>query len=969
MGAGVESGDDNDDDDDEDDDEDEDEDEDDKEARRKEKREKEQVYRQSQGVTLAELKDVLPLVPTPKSENEVAPIIFALAHTAYHSKLRGPDVLPLARALAERAGVDDAKWVGDKFTYAYDHATEPRTENGKLKATWRSICSLARKAAAAQFLKLSNRHKKRKQREKKKREDTKTQLLEDEKQAALPNPDEPNVLRLLSTPTKDNAADDSYLSRESLKERLRRLQVLLNELRRVLADPKDEEGREKLQTERGVDLKLWTRNRAEQFADRLDQQVQPLLADALTLALYRACVQLPHFRLPRIISPQNLFNAYIQATVDSKRFIKTAGEGGKGEVSQYNTVKCVYEPYARTMNEFLISCSRLDPTVSDACQARAMLRGPTTAEWFLCDQTWPFTRPALLYVAFRNGLYYLPTATFFMKDELFEKCDLTHWRKDSLRKLSAVPDQPPYAIHYIDQEFPPTGQWVFHDDTAVDEKKKPEDRTFADMKVEWRDSPAFTKPATGRPINPSASLTATPPQAPGVASVASVGNVTSVPVATVPAASTPPIPTARTAEPSVGVPAVEPPDSFTFVIAAVGGRGSSIAVATVSASTRHYDQVMTKQNWCLETQFAWYYCLGRGGFHPVTDFGKLWPYLSGPSNSGKTKLLHPLIILISKHLRADMSINAQGTFGLEQVLGKLVLIVGEAHQMHLSECFPEAVVLLLAAGGENITVPKKYVAAETIPFTAGFFASGNGVPGYKDEHKQVRNRLLVFPCEIEVPAREQDLTLDQKIEAEIGAILDRANTAFLEGRKRMQGRPLRSFLSPQCLIQQRNAERVVDTFDQFVRDQLQPIAAQQMDDWVQRKPGGGNTLVWKSPEKEAAAHIHAKPPAEPRHPQPPAAPPSLPRLCLDDIRDRYKDWVRSRYGDKTQPHPLTQNDGTKQRLWNLYRVFVTDTTIKDRKKSVRKWIVFGVDWKDRAVPVDDARTPTQPPPPPPASPR
>lgn len=186
----------------------------------------------------------------------------------------------------------------------------------------------------------------------------------------------------------------------------------------------------------------------------------------------------------------------------------------------------------------------------------------------------------------------------------------------------------------------------------------------------------------------------------------------------------------------------------------------------------------------------------------------------GPKRCGKGTILRVLVALIGRQFVASPSTldSLTGTFGLEQLLGARLAILGDVqwtgHNM------PEAVGILLGISGEDsTTVQRKHRTSWTGQLPCRFVLAGNDRPKFRNASGALAGRFIYLQFRVSMFGRE-DPTLTAQLLEELAGIFNWA----LVGWRRLEangGRFTESALAKQAAEE---VERSSSPVTAFVRD-------------------------------------------------------------------------------------------------------------------------------------------------------
>jgi putative DNA primase/helicase len=198
---------------------------------------------------------------------------------------------------------------------------------------------------------------------------------------------------------------------------------------------------------------------------------------------------------------------------------------------------------------------------------------------------------------------------------------------------------------------------------------------------------------------------------------------------------------------------------------------------------------------------------------PVTKFHKLF-LIVGPKRSGKGTILRILrLILGANHIATPTLNQLSKDFGLQQLIGKLAALIGDARLAGPVEKQIAVAERLLSISGEDcVSIPRKFLADFTAQLGVRFVLASNEVPNMKDASGALASRFVLLKLTESFLGRE-DLELQGRLEHELPAIL----AWFLAGRARLFAR--RHFVQPASGTEElQQLEDLASPVKAFVRD-------------------------------------------------------------------------------------------------------------------------------------------------------
>jgi putative DNA primase/helicase len=174
-------------------------------------------------------------------------------------------------------------------------------------------------------------------------------------------------------------------------------------------------------------------------------------------------------------------------------------------------------------------------------------------------------------------------------------------------------------------------------------------------------------------------------------------------------------------------------------------------------------------------EFLGYICLQHARYKKAL-------ILKGPSNSGKSQIVHVCMQLVGPERTCQLSVEHMDD------PTRRAVIVGKSLNV-MTELTTDA---LIADGGfktmvsteEPLLIDEKYKPAYMYVPTAKHVIATNALPAISDRSEGTFNRLLILPMNNVIPKDRQDPTLEAKLVAEMEGILVWA----LEGARRLVAR-------------------------------------------------------------------------------------------------------------------------------------------------------------------------------------
>ena len=192
--------------------------------------------------------------------------------------------------------------------------------------------------------------------------------------------------------------------------------------------------------------------------------------------------------------------------------------------------------------------------------------------------------------------------------------------------------------------------------------------------------------------------------------------------------------------------------------------------------TPHMQSILDYQDMGADVARWMYVFIGRLLYEVgERDNWQVVPYLKGAASSGKSTLLTRVCRgFYNPEDVGVLSNNIEVKFGLSALYDKLLIIGPEIK----SDIKLEQAEFQSMVSGETVQVAIKCQTARTVDWTAPMILAGNQVPGWVDNAGSINRRIVLFDFPRMVV--DGDMNLGKKLEAELPAILLKANRAYLE---------------------------------------------------------------------------------------------------------------------------------------------------------------------------------------------
>ena len=191
--------------------------------------------------------------------------------------------------------------------------------------------------------------------------------------------------------------------------------------------------------------------------------------------------------------------------------------------------------------------------------------------------------------------------------------------------------------------------------------------------------------------------------------------------------------------------------------------------------TPHLQSILDYQGMDSEVSQWMYVMIGRLIYEVnELDQWQVIPYLKGAASSGKSTILTRVCRgLYEPGDVGVMSNNIERKFGLSALHDKFIFIGPEIKSdMALEQAEFQSVV-----SGETVQVATKFQTAQAVEWKVPGILAGNEVPGWVDNAGSINRRIVLFEFSRRVD--NGDMELGKKLDTEIGAIILKANRAYL----------------------------------------------------------------------------------------------------------------------------------------------------------------------------------------------
>lgn len=193
-------------------------------------------------------------------------------------------------------------------------------------------------------------------------------------------------------------------------------------------------------------------------------------------------------------------------------------------------------------------------------------------------------------------------------------------------------------------------------------------------------------------------------------------------------------------------------------------------VLEIDPATKRFRRKGDRRLWVLQEFFG--YCL-----LPGCSYQKLL-IMFGRGSNGKSIVLSMLNAMLGEHQVSNQSLDQLGSrFGLEPLYGKLANICGDLNDVDRTA---EGVIKRLT-GGDNLTIERKNCHSLTMFPGIKLVFSANSLPRFRDDTDGVWRRLITMPFDLQIADDRQDVSLANRLKAELPGIVAWA----IEGLQRL----------------------------------------------------------------------------------------------------------------------------------------------------------------------------------------
>jgi len=240
--------------------------------------------------------------------------------------------------------------------------------------------------------------------------------------------------------------------------------------------------------------------------------------------------------------------------------------------------------------------------------------------------------------------------------------------------------------------------------------------------------------------------------------------------------------------------------------------------------------------------------------------------MAGVSRSGKGLILDILEYLIGQGSVAGTTLaSLAGKFGLEQIIGKKLAVIGDAHHADKGAVPRSKEAILSITGGDTMPVDMKNVKEVSLKITARLAMACNDIPMFYDNYNALENRYLVIPFKKSFYGNEDPL-LPKKLKKELAGIFNWAvqglldlgrEGTFFEGELSKQAKrevrarqnPIGAFAAKYCEEGDDHRVPIREVYDAYLKfcqlDEIKPESPKIFSQRISESlPGVGRGLTY-----------------------------------------------------------------------------------------------------------------------------
>lgn len=181
----------------------------------------------------------------------------------------------------------------------------------------------------------------------------------------------------------------------------------------------------------------------------------------------------------------------------------------------------------------------------------------------------------------------------------------------------------------------------------------------------------------------------------------------------------------------------------------------------------------------------WFYILLGRMMYEVgeKDGWQVIPFLLGQAGSGKSSVTNNVVAELYDSTDVGLlSNNSEKQFGLSAFYDKFIFVAPEIK----SDMRLEQAEFQSMCSGEDIQIAIKHKTAFSVKWSPPGFLAGNETPSWTDNSGSIQRRVIIF--NFQRPVIGGDMMLGTRLKAEMGALIIKANRAYLEASAKWGGK-------------------------------------------------------------------------------------------------------------------------------------------------------------------------------------
>lgn len=189
----------------------------------------------------------------------------------------------------------------------------------------------------------------------------------------------------------------------------------------------------------------------------------------------------------------------------------------------------------------------------------------------------------------------------------------------------------------------------------------------------------------------------------------------------------------------------------------------------------------------------WFYILSGRMMYPIgeNDGWQVIPFLLGQAGTGKSSITNNVIAELYDATDVGLlSNNSERQFGLGAFYDKFIFVAPEIK----SDMKLEQAEFQSMCSGEEMQIAIKHKTAFSIRWKTPGFLAGNETPAWTDNSGSIQRRVIVF--NFERPVIGGDMMLGERLKAEMGSFIIKANRAYLEASSKYGSKNIWEVLPP-----------------------------------------------------------------------------------------------------------------------------------------------------------------------------